>query len=229
MAGSSWGLVGATAPAHAVGNLLPNASFETAVVPQAAHPGDRRDLYDQPLLPERWAFEGSAGLFDHSAHEYHTGYYAAAISIPASGSRNPVCVAQANVCQPITPLNQAKDAAAAAASVGPCWRPLMPVGVSAGGVYTVSYWVSWTLATAGTGGAVSKVRWLDGNGVPLTSNTLSAGPSRIATSFSSEAQSWVQVVGTVTAPAGAAKAVPLFCAGDDAFISKVVYDDVFFG
>ena len=205
--------------AGAVGvNLLPNASFEDGVNDVSAQG------IDQPLLPVGWAFEGAAGLFDHSPHERKTGRYSAAISIPAGGKRK-VCYDPPVGCHDNVPLNTAKDTAATAYSVNPAYRPLHPVQLSATRRYEVSGWFMWTLASIGEGGALVRVRWLDANGAPIRIDRAFVRTSVVR---DQEVLNWTYFTAIVTAPAGATHAVPLFGANDDVFISKINYDDVSF-
>ncbi|HEV7886583.1 MAG TPA: hypothetical protein VGO92_03425 [Acidimicrobiales bacterium] len=205
--------------------LLPNTSFEqgtSPVGPQSTAAGG----IDQPLVPVGWAFEGAAGLFDHSAADHHgPGRYQAAISAPASG-KNRVCYDQPVGCKPLDPVVTAKNAAAdKAASVSPAWRPQAALRVSAGANYTVSGWFAWQLASVGDGGALVRVRWLDANGVGLGAST---AVSRVATDRDTGDLNWTFFSATVKAPAGATQAVPLFGALDDAFITQLRYDEVSF-
>jgi hypothetical protein len=203
--------------AEAVGSeLLPNTSFE-----QGANTTVAAGV-DQPLLPVGWVPEGAAALFDHSPHERHHGRYSAAISGPASVKRR-TCAPAPVGCHDNTPLNEAKAAAdGPGVSVTPAWRPVNPVAVSAGTAYVVSGWFTWQLASAGDGGGLVKVRWLDGNGVGIRTDT---AVLRVA---AGDYQPWTFFSAGVVAPAGAAKAVPLFAALDDAFITKISYDEVSF-
>ncbi|MDQ1438142.1 MAG: hypothetical protein QOK43_1771 [Acidimicrobiaceae bacterium] len=199
--------------------MLPNPGFEDGV---NNHPvQSAAGTVDQPMLPTGWAFEGAAGLFDHTAAERHSGRYSAGISIPAGGKRK-ACAQEPVGCHDNTPLNTAKSAALTAYSVNPAWRPALPLAVRAGTAYVVSGWMSWQLASITDGGAIVSVRWLDANGVPLrTDNAV----TRIA---DREGLNWTFFSAVVVAPAGAAQAVPLFGAADDVFITKVSYDDVSF-
>lgn len=198
---------------------MPNAGFEDGVNKTAAQG------IDQPLLPVGWAFEGVAALFDHSPHEKKSGRYSAAISIPASGKPR-VCADPPVGCHPLDPVNAAKETAATAYSVSPAWRPALPVNVAAGGRYIVSGWMAWQLASIDEGGALVRVRWLDGNGVPL--RTVTALKRIARTQLESENLNWTHFAVAVVAPPGAAKAIPLFGAADDVFLTKVNYDDVSF-
>jgi hypothetical protein len=207
-------------PAHAIGQeLLPNRSFE-----QGTNTTSTQGV-DQPLLPVGWSFEGAAGLFDHTAHDHHTGRYAAGISAPASGKRR-VCADQPVGCHDDGPVNTLKDTAAdKAMSVPPAWRPQNAISVSPGTVYEVNGWYTWSFATALDGGALVRVRWLDANGVGIKTVLAFQGPNPSA---SIVAMPWTYFAGRVTAPAGAVKAVPLFGSMDDAWNSNMAYDDVGF-
>jgi len=205
--------------AGAVGpNLLPNASFEDGVNDVAAQG------VDQPLLPVGWAFEGAAGLFDHSPHERKTGRYSAAISIPAGGKRK-VCYDAPVGCHDNVPLNTVKDTVATAYTTNPAYRPVYPVPVAAGKRYVVSGWFMWTLASIGEGGVLVRVRWLDANGAPIR---IDRAFVRTSVERDQEVLNWKSFSATLTAPTGAVQAVPLFGANDDVFISKINYDDVSF-
>lgn len=205
-------------------NLLPNPGFEAGVN------GASAEGVDQPLLPVGWVFEGVAGLFDHTPSGKKSGRYSAAISIPASGKQR-VCPGTEQTgtlypCQQLTPVNDAKNTAATYYSVAPAWRPQAPVAVRAGTKYTVSGWVTWTFVTLDEGGSLVRVRWLDADGVPIKTDI---AYRRIAkTLLESNVVNWTAFSGTVTAPPGAAQAVPLFGMADDAFNSNLKYDDVSF-
>jgi len=209
----------APSPASGVGNLLPNPGFEDSVlepIPELQY------TQPQPVLPTGWAFEGSAGLFDHSPNGFHTGRRMAAISIPASGNRN-VC-AQPPVGCHANPANIVKDEAEKVYSIGPAWRNAVPVPVSPGS-YTLSVWVSGDIITENEG-AVTAVRWLDATGAPVG---LSRGPERRTTQFNPITGAWVQISGSVTAPGNAAQAVVLLGHSHDLWIGQVRFDDVSFG
>jgi hypothetical protein len=229
-------------PAQAVGpELLPNVGFE-----QGTNPAPPAQGVNQPLLPTGWAFEGAAGLFDHTANEHHAGQYAAGISIPASGKRK-LCVgthpespapgtvprppavpgAPENVCGDLAATGTAKDTAAEKAyTVMAAWRPVIAVRVVPGVLYNVSGFYKWTLATQNEGGALVRVRWLDANGVSLGMAT--AFTRKAVTPTESNGVPWTSFLGQVRPPAGAVQAVPLFGAHDDVFLTQVVYDDVSF-
>ena len=213
------------APAHATGpELLPNTSFEQAVNPVGAVNTPVQQV-DQPLVPTGWAFEGAAGLFDHNSRTPHDGRYEATISDPASGGRRN-CSAPQVTCVDLLPTNTAKDTADGKAySVVPAWRPVSAVKVAAGGSYVISGWYRWELASPVSGGALVRVRWLDANGVGLGT---SEAFRRAATDANSAILNGSFFSSTVRAPAGAAQAVPLFGAMDDAFISGISYDTVSF-
>lgn len=201
--------------AHALGpELAPNPSFE-------ASPTDPTgDTTRQPLLPTGWIFEGAAGLFDHSENGKHTGKRMAAISVPAS---TPDGACQQGVCVE-NPMNVAQDATAKYASVTPFWRTQSPVRVTAGKSYLFSVWSAQTLATIGTG-AITKIRWVDANGLPLSE---SGGDKHLQRVGEAPETVWEQLSATVTAPAGATGAIIMLGASDDLFISQIKFDDVSF-
>lgn len=210
-------------PAHADGaNLLPNAGFEQSVlepdpVPQYTQP--------QPILPNGWIFEGAAGLFDHSPNFSHSGRRGIAISIPAGGKRR-VCAAAEIPCvdNPVTPQRPQFEWIA---SLNPYWRTARPVPVSPGTTYRLSVWTSGQIITAGEG-MITKVRWVDANGLPIPFAE-TPGPSRIAGANEPDTLDWVQVSGTMVAPAGAAGAIVMLGHSDDVWIGQARYDDVYFG
>jgi hypothetical protein len=212
---------GATAKAAKVTlgpNLLPNPSFEASQAEPAPVPAYTTS---QPLLPVGWAFEGVAGLFDHGQHGAHTGKRAVTISDPLSG---PTSVCQQKQCV-ANPADGPRDSARTYYSETPMWRTLQAVPVAAGKTYQVSTWVSWALVTIGVG-AVTEVRWVDANGLPVG---MSAGPTLVANARTSPALAWTKIAATVKAPAGARGAIVLLGHGDDTWISSITYDDAYFG
>jgi hypothetical protein len=221
LAAGALALGGMPAAQAAPVNFLINGGFEEGVNPAPPTQG-----IDQPLVPIGWSVEGAAGLFDHTANDRRAGRRSAAISIPASGKRRACGPAPAG-CNDLGPVNTVKDTAAdKAVSVAPAWRPLTPVRVSPGVTYQVNGWVKWNVATEGEGGALVRVRWLDGNGVSLGS---AVPVSWIANAANSFVLNWTFFAVNLVAPPGAVQAVPLFGAQDDAFITQVLYDEVFFG
>lgn len=215
----------ATAPqAQAGPNLLPNASFEQSVI-EGSVIGDSpiHGVSPQGVLPTHWAFEGAAGLFDHG-NGGTSGARMAAISIPL-GTKSSICGPEVG-CNP-NPAAGVKDTGDAAYSVDPAWRPAAPVLVSGGASYTVSAKTAVEFATDGEGAFV-KVRWLGVGGTVIgISDEYSVRPPGGYTSGAGGA--FVDIGGPVTAPAGAVAAVPLFGATDDLWLTKVMFDDVFFG
>jgi hypothetical protein len=199
-------------------NLLPNPSFEASTIEPAPVPAYTSS---QPLLPVGWAFEGAAGLFDHGQHGAHTGKRAISISDPAS---TPRAFCQQKQCVD-NPVNGPRTTAQQYYSETPMWRTQSAIPVTAGKTYQLSVWVSWTLETIGVG-AVTEIRWVDGNGVPVG---ITAGPAFVATDRNSPALAWTRIAGTVTAPKGASGAVVMLGDGDDAWISSITYDDAYFG
>ena len=209
----------AKAPTVVLGpNLLPNPSFEASVFEPAPVPAYATS---QPLLPVGWTAEGATGLFDHGQHGAHRGNRAITISDPAS--------TPANFCQQKTcvddPANGPRTSLAEYYSETPSWRTQNAIPVIPGKTYKLSAWVSWSLETIGYG-AVTAVRWVDGNGMPVG---FTAGPKLIADARNSPALSWTQIAGTVTAPAGASGAVVLLGDNDGPWISSLTYDDAYFG
>lgn len=207
------------APSHAGPNLLPNPDFEQSAI----EPGPTAGQMPQPLLPTGWAFEGLAGLFDHSPHGGSGGSArSAAISIPAGG--------KSSVCGPevgctTNPATGPKNNASLAYSVNPAWRNALPVSVNAGQIYTLRADLSWNLVTEGEG-AFGQVRWLDANGAPMSVSTAFTVRATAATSVF---RYWAPVSGTAKAPTGAKSAVVLLGATDDVFISQILFDKAFFG
>jgi len=209
----------AKAPKVVLGpNLLPNASFETSVVEPSPVP---QYATSQPLLPVGWTFEGATGLFDHGQHGAHAGKRAITISTPAATPKNEC---QKGHCVD-NPVDGPRASAQEYYSEIPVWRTQNAVPVTAGKTYQVSAWVSWALETIDYG-AVTSVRWVDGNGVPVG---LNQGPKLIANVRNSPAQSWKQISATLTAPAGAKGAIVLLGDSDGPWISSLTYDDAYFG
>ena len=209
----------AKAPKVVLGpNLLPNASFEASVIEPAPVP---QYTSSQPLLPVGWVFEGATGLFDHGQHGAHVGKRAITISTPAATPRN---VCQKGHCVD-NPVNGPRGSAQEYYSEIPVWRTQSAVPVTAGKTYQLSAWASWSLETIGYG-AVTAVRWVDGNGTPVG---ISPGPKLIADARNSPALTWKQIAGTVTAPAGARGAILLLGNSDGPWISSLTYDDAYFG
>jgi len=209
----------AKAPKVALGpNLLPNAGFESSVFEPSPVP---QYATAQPLLPVGWIFEGATGLFDHGQHGAHSGKRAITISTPAA---TPKSVCQKGQCVP-NPVDGPRQSAQEYYSEIPVWRTQNAVPVTAGKTYQLSAWVSWALETIDYG-AVTDVRWVDGNGVPVG---ISAGPKLIADARNSPALAWKQISGTVRAPAGAKGAIVLLGDSDGPWISSLTYDDAYFG
>jgi hypothetical protein len=209
----------AKAPKVVLGpNLLPNASFEASVFEPAPVP---QYATSQPLLPVGWAFEGATGLFDHGQHGARTGKRAVTISTPAA---TPNAFCQQKQCVP-NPIDGPRGSAQEYYSEIPAWRNQSAVPVTAGKTYQLSAWVSWSLETIDYG-AVTAVRWVDGNGVPVG---LTQGPQLIANVRNSPALAWKQIAATVKAPAGAKGAIVLLGDSDGPWISSLTYDDAYFG
>jgi hypothetical protein len=206
------------APGHAAANLAPNPGFEVAAAPVV--------VPHQPLLPEGWAFEGAAILFDHTENEHHGGIRAAAISGSLSGKR------RIGVPEPVgfqdNPANPVKDATEQYYATTPCWRTVAAIPVQGNKNYTLSAWTRQaTVTELAEFGAVTKIRWVDATGVPVG---ISQGPKRPwrAGDPTTTPTAWEQIDKTVKSPAGAAGAILLLCQADDTWISQVVYDDVDF-
>lgn len=218
-------LLFALAPAEATHvNLLPNSSFEQTPVPPAVV----SLAFNQPIIPTGWAFEGSAGLFDHypagsGGRTAHSGARGIAISIPASGRRQ-ICVDPSIPCQN-NPANPVKDATDHVYTVTPHWRTLDPVAVSAGATYRLSFWTQLDFVTLGEG-AVSKVRWLNSMGVPISETN---GPTRRVQFVQETTTPWEQLSATMIAPTGATRAHVLLGHSDDTWLGQVRFDDAFFG
>jgi hypothetical protein len=209
----------AKAPKVVLGpNLLPNASFEASVFEPAPVP---QYTSTQPLLPVGWTFEGATGLFDHGQHGAHIGKRAVTISVPAATAHT-FCQQKQCVANPIDgPRTSAQEYY----SEIPVWRTQNAVPVTAGKTYQLSAWVSWALETVGYG-AVTAVRWVDANGVPIG---ISRGPKLIADVRNSPALTWKQISATVTAPAGAKGAIVLLGDDDGPWNSSLTYDDAYLG
>jgi hypothetical protein len=250
-------IAGLPGPAPAGTNLLTNASFETSVLPAAVADATYQpvlptgwafegasELFDhatQSGLP------GSLPRFPGAK----AGKYWVQISGSWSGSRRDCTLnsAAGAMCLDV-PGGAQKDELYKYYSLAPAWRPLMPIAVT-GGSYTISAWMAYDIPFDGTG-AVVKVRWLDANGVPIS---VSAGPSLIAPTPSSNPRAnyytfaersaggaggipantyaayqknWTYGKVTVTAPANAVQAVPLFGYSDSAWIGGVMFDVVCF-
>jgi hypothetical protein len=204
---------------HALGpELLPNPGFEESVLePSPVPPGTQ----PQPILPTGWAFEGAAGLFDHSPNVKHAGLRSAAISIPMSGKRE-ICGPEIDCNE--NPANEVKDETEHVYSVTPHWRTALPVEVDAGASYRFTGWTAYELASLGTGSTAS-VRWLDANGLPIGQNVL---VQKINTA-DVDTIGWTEVTrASITAPGTATQAHILLGAIDDTFISQVRWDDVSF-
>lgn len=197
------------------GNLLPNSSFEFGIADVTPQP---QYTNSQPLLPQGWAFEGSAGLFDHSQNGHNSGRRMAAISIPLSGKRQ---MCDAGPCV-TSPLNGPKDAARQYYSVNPAWRTLNPVNVSAGSSYNLKVYAARDFVTTGEG-AFAAVRWLNASNVPVGFQVLAELRSA---DFSS---GWTLISGSATAPSGATRAHILLGHTDDTWAGQVRFDDVCFG
>ena len=201
--------------ARAGANLVPNPGFEESPTdPQGA-------TTHQPLLPTGWTFEGAAALFDHSENGKHSGKRMAAISVPAS---TPDELCQQQTCVD-NPLNVVQGPTSMYYSVTPFWRTINPVPVTPGTVYAFSVWHAQSLATVNVGGAITKVRWVDANGLPVTESN---GPRHIQQPGDAVETSWALMTRNVTAPALARGAIIMLGAADDTFISQIKFDDVSF-
>lgn len=211
---------GTLSPAQAASNLAPNHSFEQAYIPPAvAHqPG----VYNQPVLPVGWAFEGAAELFDHNSRNPKHGQYSVAIS----GSWSVV-----------------NPAGTAYVSTTPVWRTQLPIPVSPGTTYTFSTWMALSFPLDGTG-AFTAIRWVDANGVPIGQSSNGAklvtpadtdatyqtfvNNSINGYGFKDESTGWTFGTANLKAPTGAAGAVLLLGYTDSAWIGGVTFDNVCF-
>lgn len=232
-------------------NLVKNPDFESSPLPEAVRrpaPG-----VDQPVLPTDWIFEGASELFDHAATHppfSHHGSYFVQISGAWSGPKKDCSAASAAAGAPClevpAPVQQQREGLAQYYSVAPAWRPIDGIPVQAGKEYTFSSWISTSIPLDGTG-AVTKVRWLDANGVPIA---IANGPSLVAPSPSSGAKAnyttfaqqsamgpgpfkdhsvpWSYRKAFVTAPDRAARAILLLGFSDSAWIGSASYDYVCF-
>lgn len=209
---------GARASSH---NLLPNAGFEQSAFEPAPVP--QGTLSPQPLLPTGWAFEGTAALFDHweggDLRSVKEGERAIAISDPVS-MREEVCPDPAVGCHD-NPVYPPLIGARTYVSQSPAWRTLTPITLPAKRTYTLSVWNELEFGAPGFG-AITMVRWLDANQVPIG---LSNGPSRKTVGL---LDAWRLISGSVTAPAAARYAIVLL-GSDDLSIGQVRYDQAFFG
>ena len=204
--------------AQASGGLLPNGGFEVSAI----EPGPAAGRSPQGVLPEGWAFEGVAGLFDHGNGGPAGSTRFAAISIPAGG--------KSSVCGPEVgchhnPATEVKEAARAAYTVDPAWRNAVPVAVTPGRPYSLDVDLSWEIVTAGEG-AFGKVRWISSAGTVLSTSTAWV----VKSSASNWAfRPWGRVTGQAWSPPGAAYAVVLLGATDDAWIGQIRFDNAYFG
>lgn len=200
-------------------NLLKNPGFEESALEgnPAAAPGSLA----QPVLPTGWAFEGLSALFDHSPNVKRSGKRSAAISGSLSTPRT---ICQNGTCVD-NPANPARDAVASTYTLTPSWRTLDPVKVTPNVRYTLTAWVGWDLMTLGHE-ATTKVRWIgaDGRAIAETYAGRIKSDARNSTLLR-----WTPISAVVTAPANAVSAHILLSHTDDAFISQVRYDDVYFG
>ena len=228
-------LLGAT-PAHAK-NLLTNPGFEETHLPDEVMEAQEEAGINQPVLPVGWIFEGVSELFDHTHSAYHKGEYSAAISGSWSGPRSDCSVQCVTI-----PGGEQKDMVYGSTySAAPAWRTDAPIAVEGGNTYKLSFWVKMSILMDDTG-AVSWVRWLDANQVPIG---YSPGPSKIADcgganyvtfvlgtgTFADGCHSpeWSQLKGTVEAPPDASYATVVLSYSDSAWIGQAIFDDVFFG
>lgn len=207
-------------------NLAPNSSFEQSVL--EPFPVPPYTMY-QPVLPTGWAFEGAAGLFDHTAryciagqpslcggNPAYTGSRSAAISAPLGGKRK-YC-AEATVCVD-NPANGVKDSAAFIYTVNPHWRNAEIIPVSPNTTYSLRVWTFLANVTVGEG-VITSIRWYSGS-LPVG---ISPGPSRRVTSAD-----WGKICGSVTSPPNATGAVILLGHSDDTWTGHIRFDEVFFG
>jgi hypothetical protein len=195
--------------------LAPNTGFE-------ASPTDPTGATThQPLLPTGWLFEGAAGLFDHSENGAYAGKRMAAISAPAA---TPDDLCQQGMCVD-NPLNAVQDATSKYYSLSAYWRTQAAVPVTANASYVFSVVSAQTLATERIGGAVTKVRWIGADGLPISETV---GATHIQAVGEAPETTWAPLSATVKAPAGATGAILMLGAADDLFISQIKYDNVSF-
>lgn len=232
-------------PAALTTNLIPNPSVEQSYLPpQIANPTP--DV-NQPVLPVGWIFEGASELFDHAAHApgAHKGQYFVQVSGSWSGPRRDCSAKSANAAAPCVdvPGGAQRDQLYQYYSVAPAWRPQMPIPVTPGQKYTFSSWMFRSIPLDGTG-AITKVRWLDANNVPIK---IENGPSLVASEsgrsnyytfalqsaqgpgpFLDQSTVWQYRAADLTAPAGARFAIPLLGFSDSAWIGSSGFDYVCF-
>ncbi|MGH2808939.1 MAG: hypothetical protein ACRDKT_16870 [Actinomycetota bacterium] len=218
-------------------NLVENPGFEETRLPDEVMELQKELGLNQPVLPVGWIFEGASELFDHTHSTFYTGEYSAAISGSWSGPRRE-CSVQ---CVEIPGGDQKDSVYGSVYSVSPAWRTDAPIAVEAGKRYKLSFAVKGSIWMDGSG-AVSWVRWLDANGVPIGHTP---GPSKIADcgganyvtfaagngTFADGCHSpdWSMLKSKVTAPDGASFATVVLSYSDSAWIGQVIFDDVFFG
>ncbi|MHB8513315.1 MAG: hypothetical protein ACYDCC_14215 [Actinomycetota bacterium] len=232
------------ATSNAAGNLLPNPSFEQTALPSQVMDLQHSQGLNQPLLPVGWIFEGATELFDHTPNHHHTGQYSVAISGSWSTPRHECSTVPVTGSCTDVPGGDVRDTVYGQVySVAPAWRTQNPVAVSAGKQYRLSVYTLLSIPKDGTG-AVTRVRWLDANGVPIGSSqgptllapsnggaswyTFLAGATAPGSFKDHSVLNWTKIGGTVTAPAGAAGAIVLLGYTDDAWNGQVVYDDACF-
>lgn len=233
-------IVIAVAPADAAPrakNLIVNPGFEETVLPDEVMEIQETLGVDQPLLPVGWIPEGASELFDHTHATYHSGDYSAGISGSWSGPRSDCSVQCVEV-----PGGSVKDTVYGSLySAAPAWRTDLPIAVTGGKTYQLKYWVKMSIMLDDSG-AVSWVRWLDANRVPIG---FSRGPSKIANcgganyatfvtgdgTFDDQCHSpdWSPLKKKLRAPAGASYAIVYLGYSDSAWIGQVLFDDAFFG
>lgn len=212
-------------------NLAPNSSFEQSVL--EPFPVPPYTMY-QPVLPTGWAFEGAAGLFDHTAYYCiagqpllcggngaHSGTRSAAISAPLGGKRR-YCV-ETSLCVE-NPANGPKDSSAHLYTLNPHWRTAEVIPVSPNTAYSLRVWTYLANVTVGEG-VITSIRWYSSS-VPVG---ISSGESRRVTSVFQTVLDWGKICGSVTSPPNANGAVILLGHSDDTWTGHIRFDDVFFG
>jgi len=205
--------------AHASGpNLIPNPGFEAAYNPQPNVPTDPNK---EGGFPKDWAFEG-AGAPDHAStqHGPHSGTFCAAISDPASGGRSIHNDQTGQTVYP--PTNTVKDDTVGVYSTVPAWRPALPIAIVPNTRYAISGWYSWDTGNEGVDGAMVRLRWLDGNGVPIRTDEWQLPATHLNASY----LPWTPFSAGATSPPNAVKAIPLFGTMDNVNIIQVRWDDV---
>lgn len=176
-------------------NLVSNPGFEESQFEPVAVSG-------QPVLPTDWTVEGATILFDHSQNVYKDGKRGAAISGALGGGRQ-ICDGSSGsqMCNP----NPAQ-AATAPLPLRPWWVTDAPIEVKPGQKYQFSTFVIMPSLNPDAGvpgeGAATLVRWLDADGVVISTVD---GPS-LVNEPGKRLIGWKQISADLLAPPGAAQA-----------------------